>query len=42
MILKAGSCESKICLNWLSGTICNIIVMAISQMVIILVIRGFK
>lgn len=42
MMVKAGSRESKVCLNWLSGAICNIIVMAISQMVIILVTRGFK
>lgn len=42
MIVKAGSRESKVCLNWLGGAICNIIVMAISQMVVILIIRGFK
>lgn len=42
MIVKAGSRESKVCLNWFSGGICNIIVMAISQMVITLIIRGFK
>lgn len=42
MIVKAGSRESKLCLNWLSGAIFNIIVMAISQMVITLIIRGFK
>ena len=42
IMVKAGSRENKVCLNWLSGAICNIIVMAISQMVIILVIRGFK
>lgn len=42
MMVKAGSCESKVCLNWLSGAIFNIIVMAISQMVITLNIRGFK
>lgn len=42
MMVKAGSRESKVCLNWLSGTIFNIIVMVISQMVIILIIRGFK
>ena len=42
MMVKAGSRESKVCLNWLSGGICNIIVMAISQMVITLIIRGFK
>lgn len=42
MMVKAGSRESKVCLNWLSGAIFNIIVMAISQMVITLIIRGFK
>ena len=42
MIVKAGSRESKVCLNWLSGAIFNIIVMVISQMVITLIIRGFK
>lgn len=42
MIVKVVSRESKICFDWLSGAICNIIVMAISQMVIILVTRGFK
>ena len=42
MMVKAGSRESKVCFNWLSGAICNIILMAISQMVIILVTRGFK
>lgn len=30
IIVKAGSRESKLCLNWLSGAVCNIIVMAIS------------
>lgn len=42
MIVNAGSRESKVCLNWLSGVICNIIVMAISQMIITLITRGFK
>lgn len=42
MMVKAGSRESKVCLNWLSGAIFNIIVMAISQMVITLIIHGFK
>lgn len=42
MIVKAGSRESKVCLNWLSGAIFNIIVMVISQMVIILITRGFE
>lgn len=42
MIIKAGSRERKVCLNWLSGAIFNIIVMAISQMVITLITRGFK
>lgn len=42
MMVKAGSRESKVCLNWLNGVICNMIVMAISQMVITLIIRGFK
>lgn len=42
MIVKAGSRESKLCLNWLSGAICNIIVMVISQMVITLITQGFK
>lgn len=37
MIVKAGSRESKVCLNWLSGVICNIIVMVISQMVTTLI-----
>lgn len=42
MIVKAGSRESNVCLNWFGGVICNIIVMAISQMVVILIIQGFK
>lgn len=42
MMVKAGSRESKLCLNWLSSAIFNIIVMAISQMVITLIIRRFK
>lgn len=42
MMVKAGSRESKVCLNWLSGAIFNIIVMAISQMVITLITQGFK
>lgn len=42
MMVKAESRESKLCLNWLSGAIFNIIVMVISQMVIILIIQGFK
>lgn len=42
MMVKAGSRESKLCLSWLSSVICNVIVMAISQMVITLITRGFK
>lgn len=42
IMVKAGSRESKLCLNWLSSAICNVIVMAISQMVITLITRGFK
>lgn len=42
MMVKVGSRESKLCLNWLGSAICNLIVMAISQMVIILIIQGFK
>lgn len=42
MMVKAGSRESKLCFNWLSGAICNIIVMAVSQMVITLITQGFK
>ena len=42
MMVKAGLREIKVCLNWLRGAIFNIIVMAISQMVITLIIRGFK
>lgn len=42
MMVNAGSHESKVCLNWLSGAIFNIIVMVISQMVITLITRGFK
>lgn len=42
MMIKAESRESKLCLNWLGSAICNLIVMAISQMVIILIIQGFK
>lgn len=42
MMVKAGSRESKVCLNWLGSAICNVIVMAISQMVITLIIQGCK
>lgn len=42
VMVKAGSRESKLCLNWLSSAICNVIVMAISQMVITLITCGFK
>lgn len=30
MMVKVGSRESKLCLNWLGSAICNLIVMAIS------------